>query len=124
MTRKEIKNYSVSVKNRLFDLSRNTGRDFQELAVRYTVECFLTRLSKSDIRGNLGKMPIRLQVDVGFGDQVTPPPQKTEFPALLSVQGPIIRSYSPETVIAEKFNAMVIFVRKTGLQKKAGIPSG
>lgn len=60
------------------------------------------------IRVALGAMLIRLQVDVGFGDQIVPDPQPSEFPALLLEQGPVIRSYSPETVIAEKFNAMVV----------------
>lgn len=60
------------------------------------------------IRVALGTMPIRLQVDVGFGDQIVPAPQSAEFPALLAEHGPIIRSYSPETVIAEKFNAMIV----------------
>lgn len=60
------------------------------------------------VRVNLGSMPIRLQVDVGFGDQIVPAPQSAEFPALLAEHGPIIRSYSPETVIAEKFNAMIV----------------
>jgi hypothetical protein len=53
-------------------------------------------------------MLIRLQVDVGFGDRIVPEPQPCEFPALLTQHGPIIRAYSPETVIAEKFNAMVL----------------
>lgn len=53
-------------------------------------------------------MLIRLQVDVGFGDPVVPVPIFSEFPALLAGHGPIIRAYSAETVIAEKFNAMVV----------------
>lgn len=60
------------------------------------------------VRVTLGSMPIRLQVDVGFGDQIIPTPQTVEFPALLAEHGPVIRSYSPETVIAEKFNAMIV----------------
>lgn len=60
------------------------------------------------VRVTLGSMPIRLQVDVGFGDQIVPAPQSAEFPALLAEHGPIIRSYSPEMVIAEKFNAMIV----------------
>lgn len=56
----------------------------------------------------LGVMAIRLQVDVGFGDQVVPTPLMAEFPAILAEHGPSIRSYSPETVIAEKFNAMIV----------------
>ena len=60
------------------------------------------------VRAALGEMLIRLQVDVGFGDQIVPEPQLSEFPALLAEHGPKIRLYSPETVIAEKFNAMVL----------------
>lgn len=60
------------------------------------------------IRVALAAMLIRLQVDVGFGDKIVPDPKPSEFPALLAEDGPVIRSYSPETVIAEKFNAMVI----------------
>ena len=60
------------------------------------------------VRVALGAMLIRLQVDVGFGDRIVPEPQLSEFPALLAEYGSVIRSYSPETVIAEKFNAMVL----------------
>lgn len=56
----------------------------------------------------LGVMSIRLQVDIGFGDSVFPAPRVAEFPSLLLPNGPIVKSYSPETVVAEKFNAMVL----------------
>ncbi len=189
MKKKPVKDTSASVRARLLNLARSTGRDFQELTIRYTVERFLSRLAESEhrerfilkgamlyipwklddkrttmdldllgfgspdmenlktvfqeicdtaieddglifnketvtvtqireesvydgvriiVRVNLGSMPIRLQVDVGFGDQIVPAPQSAEFPALLAEHGPIIRSYSPETVIAEKFNAMIV----------------
>ncbi len=189
MKKKPVKDTSASVRARLLNLARSTGRDFQELTVRYTVERFLSRLAESEhrerfilkgamlyipwkldnkrttmdldllgfgnpdmenlktvfqeicdtaieddglifnkdtvtvaqireesvydgvriiVRVHLGAMPIRLQVDVGFGDQIVPAPQSAEFPALLAEHGPIIRSYSPETVIAEKFNAMIV----------------
>lgn len=55
----------------------------------------------------LGTMPIRLQVDIGSGDAVVPSPLLLEFPALLDKHGPFIRTYSPETMIAEKFNIIV-----------------
>lgn len=60
------------------------------------------------VRVTLGAMPIRLQVDVGFGDAVVPAARQSEFPSLLDEQGPMVKAYSPETVIAEKFNAMVL----------------
>ncbi len=184
-----VKNTSTSVRARLLNLAKATGRDFQALTVRYVVERFLARLVESEhrdrfilkgamlyipwslddkrttmdldllgfgspdqenlaqvfrqiceveiaddgltfdkesvtatpireesvydgirvvVRVALGAMRIRLQVDVGFGDRIVPEPQPSEFPALLAEHGPIIRLYSPETVIAEKFNAMVL----------------
>ncbi len=60
------------------------------------------------VRVTLGTMAIRLQVDIGFGDAIVPAARPCEFPALLDGQGPVINAYSPETVIAEKFNAMVL----------------
>jgi predicted nucleotidyltransferase component of viral defense system len=50
----------------------------------------------------------RIQIDVGFGDIVIPVVQKLEYPILLDdMQVPIIQAYSKETVIAEKFQAMI-----------------
>jgi hypothetical protein len=59
------------------------------------------------LRARLGDMQIPLQVDVGFGDAVTPGPVETQYPTLLDFPGPRIRSYPPETVVAEKLQAMV-----------------
>ncbi len=55
----------------------------------------------------LGVMRLPLQLDVGFGDAVTPEPVETEYPTLLSLPGPRILAYPPETVVAEKLQAMV-----------------
>ena len=50
----------------------------------------------------------RIQIDVGFGDIVIPAVQKLEYPILLEgMQVPVIQAYSIETVIAEKFQAMI-----------------
>lgn len=48
-----------------------------------------------------------MQVHVGFGDAVTPAPQGFELPTLLDFPAPHLGAYHPETVIAEKFEAMV-----------------
>ncbi|MBX3180302.1 MAG: nucleotidyl transferase AbiEii/AbiGii toxin family protein [Candidatus Hydrogenedentes bacterium] len=51
---------------------------------------------------------IPLQIDIGFGDAITPEPQQAEYTALLSsLPAPYIRVYPRETVIAEKLQAMV-----------------
>lgn len=49
----------------------------------------------------------RLQIDVGFGDPVLPPPARMEYPALLDLPAPQLLCYSRESAIAEKFQAMV-----------------
>jgi hypothetical protein len=58
-------------------------------------------------RAFLGKTRIPVQVDVGFGDVVTPGPEEIEFPPLLHERGPHLNAYPRETVIAEKFQAVV-----------------
>lgn len=55
----------------------------------------------------IGNARIYLQVDIGFGDVVVPAPVKIKYPILLDFEQPKITAYSLETVIAEKFNAMV-----------------
>ena len=50
---------------------------------------------------------VRLQVDVGFGDAITPEASIVEFPPLLDLPAPRLRAYPRETVVAEKLEAMV-----------------
>ena len=59
------------------------------------------------INGHLGSAKVRLQVDVGIGDAVVPPPEVVEYPVLLDHAPPRLRAYRRETVIAEKLQAMV-----------------
>lgn len=56
----------------------------------------------------LGKARIPVQVDVGFGDVVTPKAKNISYPTLLDFPAPSIRACPRETVVAEKFQAMVI----------------
>jgi len=56
----------------------------------------------------LGKTRIRLQVDIGFGDSVTPGPENVSIPSLLDLPHPRLRAYPQETVIAEKTQAIVV----------------
>jgi predicted nucleotidyltransferase component of viral defense system len=55
----------------------------------------------------LGRARITVQIDVGFGDAVTPAADHVVFPVLLDMPKPQIRAYPKETVVAEKFEAMV-----------------
>lgn len=56
----------------------------------------------------LGKARIPVQVDIGFGDAVTPGPEEVVFPTLLDLPAPRLRGYPRETVIAEKLHAMAV----------------
>jgi predicted nucleotidyltransferase component of viral defense system len=51
---------------------------------------------------------IRLQIDVGFGDAITPEAEVAAFPALLDFPAPTLRCYPRETVVAEKLEAMIV----------------
>ncbi len=57
--------------------------------------------------GALGAGRIRLQLDIGIGDVVEPPPEVLEYPVILDFPRPRLRTYRPETVVAEKLHAMV-----------------
>jgi hypothetical protein len=57
--------------------------------------------------GLLGKARVKMQIDVGFGDVVTPGPETITYPALLGFPAPELSGYPRETVVAEKFQAMV-----------------
>jgi hypothetical protein len=51
---------------------------------------------------------IPLQIDIGFGDVVTPGAAWLTYPTLLPFPEPYLRTYPKESVVSEKFQAMVI----------------
>ncbi|MCY1017734.1 nucleotidyl transferase AbiEii/AbiGii toxin family protein [Pyxidicoccus sp. MSG2] len=57
--------------------------------------------------GLLGKVRLGMQLDIGFGDVVVPGPVPLVYPTLLDLPAPSLEGYPRETVIAEKFQAMV-----------------
>jgi hypothetical protein len=57
--------------------------------------------------GLLGKARVAMQLDVGFGDVVTPRAEPIVYPGLLDFPAPELSGYPRETVVAEKFQAMV-----------------
>ena len=182
------KNVAASVRQRLRNLAQQRGEDLQYVLVRYGLERFLYRLSRSEakdrfvlkgaalfamwseqphratrdidllgfgdnsipkmeqvfrqlcevdveddgmsfladsVRGQvispeeeyeglrmtltalLERARIRIQVDIGFGDAVTPQPAVIDYPVLLDFPAPTLSAYPRETVVAEKFQAMV-----------------
>ena len=55
----------------------------------------------------VGNARVRLKIDVGFGDAITPEAKEATFPTLLDAPPPVLRAYPKETVVAEKLQAMV-----------------
>ncbi len=180
-------NIAASVRQRLLNLARSEGRDFQTLLVAFGLERLIYRLSRSpyrdkfvlkggmlvtlwttdpgrftrdidflafgepgdaaltaifaeilaldasdglefsidaitttDIRedqvyggkrlrtvAHLGKTEIPITIDLGFGDALPDPRYEIEYGSILDFEPARIRAYSPATVIAEKFQAVV-----------------
>jgi predicted nucleotidyltransferase component of viral defense system len=186
--RKDPKNVAASVRQRLLNLSRKTGEEFQLLLTRYAIERLLFRLCQSEHAGRfvlkgallfplwtgalhrptrdldllgygenseqvlsavfravcqesaaddglvfhpdtvrvgpirddqeyggqrvlmqatLANARIDLQIDVGFGDAITPTAETVTYPSLLGMEAPRLRAYPRETVVAEKLEAIV-----------------
>lgn len=61
------------------------------------------------IAGELAKARCKTQIDVGFGDAVTPAPVDSVYPVLLDdLPAPRLRAYPTYTVIAEKLHAIAL----------------
>ena len=62
-----------------------------------------------DLQAKLDGARIALQVDIGFGDAVTPAPEQISYPVLLGdLPAPQLRAYPKYTVVAEKFHAICL----------------
>lgn len=55
----------------------------------------------------LGNARIKIQIDVGFGDVITPRAEEIEYPTLLDFPSPHVRAYPKESVVSEKLEAIV-----------------
>jgi predicted nucleotidyltransferase component of viral defense system len=185
---KPVKDIAASVRQRLQNLAKKTGRPFQEVLEYYAMERFLYRVSRSphahrfvlkgalifrtwggpatrptrdiDLLAKMENTPeaatkvfreicesdvepdgmkfdaatvigvvikeeadysgvrvsflatlqnarVAMQVDLGFADVMTPGPVTMHYPVLLEFPAPRLAGYTRETVIAEKFEAMV-----------------
>lgn len=181
-------NIEQSVKDRLKNIARETGKDFNFVSIQYLQERFLARLAQSNYRDHFilkgallllaYKIPAvrpskdidflgektssdpdsirkviqqiasvdledgvrfsqneidleqitedaeygglrvkisatvggdrhRLQLDIGFGDEIVDGPVDMEYPSLLEFQAPNIKVYSLESAVAEKLEAIV-----------------
>jgi predicted nucleotidyltransferase component of viral defense system len=89
--------------------AREDGLTFAEDSVRVTAIRGVQEYGgmRITLMATLGNVRIPLQVDVGSGDAVVPPPETLDYPGLLDLPPARLRVYRPETSIAEKTEAMV-----------------
>ena len=92
-------NVDVEDEGLVFDASTVAGERIKEDADYEGVRVKFT--------GFLEKARIPMQLDIGFGDVVHPSAQEEDYPTILEFPGPRLRMYPRETVVAEKFQAMV-----------------
>ncbi len=57
--------------------------------------------------GVLERSRIPMQIDLGFGDSIYPKPKIIEYPVILDFPKPKLKGYPAESVISEKFEAMI-----------------
>ncbi|MBU0502625.1 MAG: nucleotidyl transferase AbiEii/AbiGii toxin family protein [Candidatus Margulisbacteria bacterium] len=57
--------------------------------------------------GLLGKSRVAMQIDVAFGDSVSPGPRTIDYPVILDLPQPRLKGYPVESVVSEKFEAAV-----------------
>lgn len=83
--------------------------------LRFDLESILTQEIREEqdyggvrvgIVAYLAHVPITVRIDVGFGDAITPEASRHSFPTLLGHPAASILIYPPETVVAEKVEAM------------------
>jgi hypothetical protein len=96
---KDVCNVSVDPDGLTFDSATVQGRKFKEDAdyegVR--VKCI----------GFLVRARIPMQIDVGFGDVIYPKTKVIDYPVILDFPKPHLNGYPAESVISEKFEAMI-----------------
>jgi len=115
---KDIDFLAVCVKNdinEIKDIFSNIAVIYCKDGVRFIPDSISAERIKEDadyegirlkIDGILGQAKKKIQIDIGFGDIIIPDATQMEFPTLL--EDPLkIKVYSPESIISEKFEAMV-----------------
>jgi hypothetical protein len=72
---------------------------------------------RARFRGQLATTRLSMQIDMGFGDVVTPHPIQITYPTILDHPAPVLLAYNRETAIAEKYEAMISLGRLNSRMK-------
>lgn len=109
----------LSIWKEICDIQANDGGAFdagglRASPIREELEYGGVRLRTT---ATLARARISVTVDIGFGDAVEPAPEEIDLPVLLDLPAPHLRAYARETVIAEKYQAMVALGRANSRMK-------
>ena len=96
---RDVCNVVVESDGLKFDSATVQGRKIKEDADYEGVRVKFT--------GFLDRARIPIQIDVGFGDIVYPKTKVIDYPVILDFPKPRLNGYSQESVISEKFEAMI-----------------
>jgi predicted nucleotidyltransferase component of viral defense system len=103
----------------IFSLRSDDGIDFdtENLSVEPIREENEYGGLRLETTAHLAGARIKIQVDIGFGDAVTPDAMEIDYPVLLDSPNPRVRTYPKETVVAEKLQAIVALGMTNGRMK-------
>jgi len=96
---KDICKTSVTPDGLIFDVATVKGRKIKEDADYEGV--------RVKFRGFLERARIAMQIDAGFGDIIYPKPKVIDYPVILDFPKPHLKGYPTESVVSEKFEAMI-----------------
>lgn len=104
--KEDIKNVFSSICNVKYENDGlvYSGEDIEVEDIKEEADYHGVRVKTVCFLGNARKM---VQLDIGFGDIVIPKPREMECPILLDLDAPVIKVYSLESIISEKFQAMI-----------------
>lgn len=96
---RDVCKVSVAIDGLVFDSQTIKGQRIKEDADYEGV--------RVKFRGFLERARIPMQIDVGFGDTIYPKPKVIDYPVILDLPKPHLKGYPAESVVSEKFEAMV-----------------
>lgn len=96
----ELCNHSPSIDDGVHFLSSSIKGEVMQAQREYTGV-------RIRFEGRMGSARVPMQIDVGFGDIITPEPTDVHYPGLIGLPSPKLKAYPPETVIAEKIQTMI-----------------
>jgi len=95
---RDVVQFDVADDGIVFDPSSFSGGAIREDADYAGVRTTFT--------GRVDAARVHMQIDIGFGDVVTPGPEQLDYPTILDFPAPVLSGYSRETVMAEKLQAL------------------